>query len=187
MCTNIPIECLCSQTTPTNTPCIYTGVDLPTIGSVTGDTVESVFQDIEAYLAANIAPDISSNIVLYSEQALGTNTPGTFPVYNTLSNTSYTVPLGGDGEYEIEYVGEMFSTTTGKLNLRLLVNNSPYNPVVDREISTNGMTNVSVPFKLFASRINLIAGFTIKIEASATPSKVTTYPRNAVCKITKIS
>jgi len=187
MCTNIPIECPCSQTTPTNKPCVYTGVDLPLIGSVTGDSVESVFLNIEEYLEGNLVPNITSKTVYYSEQALGANTPGNFPVYNTMAGTTYTVPLGGDGEYEIEYVGEMFSTSTGKLNLRLLVNNSPYNAAVNREISTNGMTNVSIPFKLFASRINLIAGFTIKIEASATPSKVTTYPRNAVCKITKIS
>lgn len=177
----------CTSCATLTAPCLYNGPDLTLLGSKTGDTIESVFQDIEDYLEAQTIPGMTLGVVYYSEKALGTGSVGSTPTFSTITGTSYTVPLGGDGEYEIEYVGEAFSTGTGKLNLSLKVNGSVYNSMVDREISTNGMTNSSIPFKLFASRINLSAGNTIRIDGSATANNTAIYPRNAVCKITKIS
>jgi hypothetical protein len=175
MCTDCPDS---YPVTPLTAPCKYLGADIPCVGILSGDTYESAFSKLADFIC-NVDPALPE-LVKYSETALGVGSATT--VLALLSGSSYTVPLGGDGEYEITYVGEYFADVAGTLVLKLFKNTSEYNTTVRRTVYVSNKT--VIPFTLFASNIALVAGDSISVKATAS---VDTYPQNAICKITKIS
>lgn len=185
-CNQTPIDppCNCTgYTSPCNclgytSPCKYSGADLPCIGIIAGETIDSAITKL-ADTICNLTPNLPES-VLYSERALGTGLITT--ILSSVSGTSYIVPLGGDGEYEITYVGEYSTPVAGSLSLRLYKGLTEYNAIVRRTVT--GAIATVTPFTLFASNISLVAGDEIVIKASAT---ALTYPQNAICKISKIS
>lgn len=167
----------CNEPTITS-PCKYTGADLPCVGIIQNETIDSAITKI-ADTICNLTPTFPKT-VLYTERALGPSSITTS--LTSVTGTSYTVPAGGDGEYEITYVGQYHTPVVGTLSLRLYKGLIEYNSIVRRTVS--GEVSTITPFTLFASNINLIAGDTIVIKATATTN---TYAQNAICKVTKIS
>lgn len=161
-----------------STPCKYIGADIPCIGIISGETIDSAISKLAETIcsATNTLPET----VLYSERVLGVGTVTT--TLATVSGTSYTVPLGGDGEYEISYIGEYQTNVAGTLILKLYKDTSEYNTVVRRTVT--GADSTITPFTLFSSNISLVVGDQIAIKATASGG---TWPQNAICKISKIS
>ena len=161
-----------------STPCKYIGADLPCIGIISGETIDSAISKLAETIcsATNTLPET----VLYSERALGTGTVTT--TLATISGTSFTVPAGGDGEYEINYVGEYQTDVAGILILKLYKGITEYSSVARRTVA--GADSTITPFTLFCSNISLVAGNQIAIKAT---TSLGTWPKNAICKITKIS
>jgi len=173
--------CDCTPTTVTTvltTPCKYTGADIACVGIISGESIDSAIGKLADTICnlTNPAPEL----VLYSERALGSGSIGTSLV--SITGTSYTVPIGGAGDYEITYVGEYKTPSAGTLVLRLYKGTSEYSAIVARTVQ--GAATTITPFTLFSSNITLLAGDTIAIRGAATAS---TYAQNAICKITKIS
>ena len=159
-------------------PCKYTGANLPCIGIIAGESIDSAITKL-ADTVCNLTPTFPK-LVLYDERALGLGFITSS--LTSITGTSYTVPAGGDGEYEITYVGQYVTPSTGSLSLRLYKGLIEYNSIVRRTVT--GAASTVTPFTLFASNISLVAGDVIVIKASATSA---TYPPNTICKITKIS
>ncbi len=171
-------ECNECNQLPLSTPCKYTGAALPCIGIIPGETLDSAITKL-ADTVCDLTP-IGPKSVFYSERTLGPSSITTS--LTSVTGTSYTVPAGGDGEYEITYVGQYNTPVFGALSLRLYKGLIEYNSIVRRTVS--GAISTITPFTLFASNISLIAGDTIVIKATAT---LNTYAQNTICKITKIS
>ena len=171
-------DCGCTPTTPITSPCKYSGADLPCVGIISGESIDSAIGKLSESIC-NVTPNLPET-VLYTERVLGSGS-----LSNTLasiSGASYTVPLGGDGDYEITYVGEYVAPVSGTLSLRLYKGLTEYSTIVRRTVV--GAATTTTPFTLFSSNIPLVAGDTIVIKGTATTS---TSPSNAICKITRIS
>lgn len=171
-------DCGCTPETPITTPCKYLGANIDCVGIISGESIDSAIGKLADTICnlTNPAPEL----VLYSERALGSGAIGTS--LSNITGTSYTVPVGGDGDYEITYVGEYKTPSAGTLVLKLYKGTSEYSAVVARTVQ--GAASTTTPFTLFSSNITLVAGDVIVIKGSATAS---TYAQNAICKITKIS
>lgn len=167
-----------------STPCKYTGTALDCVGIETNDTIEVVFQKLAEYVCALELSPITNELVYYSETGLGSNTGGATPTYTTLANTTYTIPVGADGDYEINYVGEVRVSAENTIIFKVYKNGAAIGPYTYRKIESEFYTYV--PFTLFLSNLTLEAGDVITIR-SMSSDKVSTYPVNCVLKITKIS
>lgn len=175
--------CDCTPTTspcsPTSAPCTYGGSNLDCIGILNGESYDSAISKLSESICNLTASGTQQ--AFYSERAFGTGTPTT--TLSSLSGASYTIPIGGDGDYEISYIGEYVAPVAGTLSLRLYKNSSEYSTVVRRTVTTN-TTNSTIPFTLTASSITLVAGDVLVVKGSST---ATTFIQNVVCKISKIS
>lgn len=176
-----PCDCLptSSPCLPTSAPCTYGGSNLDCTGILNGESYDSAISK----LSESICNLTSSGVqqVFYSERAFGLGTPTT--TLSNLSGASYTIPVGGEGTYEILYTGEYNAPIAGTLTLSLYENTSLYSPTATRIVKTN-TTNSIVPFTLLVSNIYLFDGDELLIKGSST---ATTFMKNVFCKISKIS
>ena len=175
--TYINPPCNCGES---SLPCKYTGANLPCIGIISGETLDAAISKLSDTIC-NITPNLPE-VVLYTEKALGAGFITTS--LTTVTGTSQVVPAGGEGEYEITYIGQYNNpdSALGTLSLRLYKGLVEYNSIVRRTVV--GVELSVTPFTLFASNINLVAGDEILIKASAT---ALTFPQNAICKVSKVS
>ena len=171
-------DCGCTPTTPITSPCKYSGADLPCVGIISGESIDSAIGKLSESIC-NVMPNLPET-VFYTERALGLGTISASLA--SISGTSYTVPLGGDGEYEVTYIGEYEAEIVGTMILKLFKGLTEYSTIVRRTLLVAADT--ITPFTLFSSNIPLVAGDTIVIKGLAT---ATTFPKNAICKITRIS
>ena len=182
MCTtcneNIPIA-------PVTKPCAYTGAPIDCIGIKTGDTYEVAFQKLSEYVCSLDLFPTANKLVYYSETALGSNSGLVYPTFGVLQNTTYTIPNGGDGEYEINYSGNIvFPNSTNELDLSVFVNGIEHSTLSRKKIS--GIVTGTFPISVFVSNLSLVAGDIITLRC-ASLNKATMYPENFVLKISKIS
>jgi hypothetical protein len=179
--------CCDDEVIPTpSTPCGYTGADIECVGILTGDAIEVVVQKITDYLCALECCTNSevSNIPYYTNTPLGIRTVAIIPATPTvITGTTYTIPVGEGGDYEIQYVGEYNTPTAGTLNLKLFKNLSEYSVITSKTVTLPTGPAV-VPFIVFATNVALVAGDVLSIRGSANANS---YPQNAVFKVTKIS
>lgn len=165
-----------------STPCKYTGPTLNCVGITTNDTIDVAIEKLGEYLCTLEIFPSKNELVHYSETALGSNTGGNTPTYVTLANTTYTVET--DGDYEINYVGEVRVSAEDTIIFKVYKNGAEINPYTQRKIESEFYTYV--PFNLFLSNLTLVAGDIITIRSMST-NNINTYPVNCVLKITKIS
>jgi hypothetical protein len=166
-------------------PCSYTGAPIDCIGIKTGDSYEVAFQKLSEYVCNLDLFPTSNKLVYYSETALGPNTPGTYPTYSILSNTTYIIPNGGDGEYEVVYTGNIvFPYDTNELDISLFINGVEHSALARKTITsiTSGIT----PITFFISNLTLVAGDIVTMRCTSLKKDVM-YPENFVLKISKIS
>lgn len=126
----------------------------------------------------------SENTVLYTEtELIAGNTLAIDPSYSVLPNTSYTVPTGGAGDYEVLYTGNFNTSLAGfGIIMEVRVNGT----IVRSSAKTDlfgGKTKTS--FSLFVSEITLSEGDTITVEASV-PTEPTAL-ENLNYKIKKLT
>lgn len=167
-----------------STPCKYVGADLACVGINTNDTIDVAFQKLAEYVCAlNLIPTVN-DLVHYSESALGAYTGGTSPTYSTLANSTYTIPTGSDGDYEINYVGQAVIAAGASITFKVYKNGVAINAYTHRTITSAGAA--TIPFSLFLSNLTLVATDIITVKSTAT-NNATTYPVNCILKITKIA
>lgn len=170
---------------PVTKPCAYNGAPIDCIGINTGDTYEVAFQKLSEYVCNLDLFPTSNRLVYYSESALGANSGGTYPTYAVLQNTTYTIPNGGDGEYEITYSGNVvLPNATNELDLSVYINNVEHSALSRKTVA--GINPGTFPVSLFVSNISLVQGDVITIQCTSL-DKATMYPENFVLKISKIS
>ena len=175
--------CTCNQQNLSSKPCKYTGIDLPTLGINTGDSVEESFQSVEDF-AANLtvlAPNCNE-LMKYTETTapeLNQNN-----AYLTLDNTTFTVPTAYAGVYELNYVGEVRFTGVGHVSLYIDVEGQQVSLI--RTIKCGVFDTESIQqVNLFASNITLNEGDVLKIKVSVTDVQ-TCNLENCVLKITRL-
>jgi hypothetical protein len=120
--------------------------------------------------------------VLFSVEKLGNGT-----VTGVLTSTSYTVPTGMGGTYEIEYYVDCVLPGGGTANIlldarknTLVINNDAQRSVVNSNAAAITANQV---FKL--TNISLSPGDTIDMYATIS-GPAGTYPARGICIITKI-
>lgn len=181
--------CGCNNTTK---DCIlrYTGATIDCLGIENNELMESVIQTLSDYVCAHQEalenPTCCETVVKYSVEELGLGILGESPTESILTNTSYTVPVGGAGTYKLSYIAQTFhiKTTGCFATYSIYINDVEYNILVRRTTQTDG--NEVVPFTLYASNISLSDGDVISIKGSAL-DVIKAYPQNAIYELTKIS
>lgn len=180
--------CTCNQQNPSSKPCKYTGIDLPTLGINTGDSVEESFQSVEDF-AANLtvlAPNCNELMKYTETPAPVLNANDT---YLTLSNTTFTVPTGYTGVYEVNYVGTVDVTGPNEMSMYIEVVGSVLTSQVSLTRTVKNSADIELSFKhqinLFASNISLNEGDVLKIKALSTDIQNCKL-ENCVLKITRL-
>ena len=122
--------------------------------------------------------------VFYSEQALGAGSVGTSPTRSVITGTAYTIPVGGDGDYKIDYnVDVNLGDGASDVSYAVYVNAVLYS-VIERNIVEPdiGVQHSSITL----SNISLTEGDVIDIRGESN-SPSSHYLINGVCIIEKIS
>jgi hypothetical protein len=176
--------CTCNQQNPSSKPCKYTGIDLPTLGINTGDSVEESFQSVEDF-AANLtvlAPNCNE-LMKYTETAAPVLNQNN--TYLTLDNTIFTVPTGYTGVYEVNYVGTVDVTGPNEMSMFIEVNGSQVSFTRTMKNSADTELQFKHQINLFASNINLNEGDVLKIKAMSTDIQ-NCFLENCILKITRL-
>ncbi len=130
-------------------------------------------------------------IVLYSEEKSPGGASGTPAV---LTSTTYTVPVGGDGKYEIDYTFDATLTLSGSAHSREIEvsaykNGTVINSDITRSVKMQDATSSASDYltttgRFFMSQITLVEGdvFTMRGLIPVPGGTIT----QAVCKLTKI-
>jgi hypothetical protein len=176
--------CTCNQQNSSSKPCKYTGIDLPTLGINTGDSVEESFQSVEDF-AANLtvlAPNCNE-LMKYTE----TPEPelSQSDIYLPLANTTFTVPTGYTGVYEVNYVGTVDVTGPNEMSMYIEVNGSKVSLTRTMKNSADAELQFKYQINLFASNINLNEGDVLKIRAFSTDIQ-NCFLENCILKITRL-
>lgn len=175
--------CGCTETTK---ECIlrYTGETIDCLGIEKNELIETAIQTLaENICLLNDNASCCQEVVLYSENALGAESITISPTLFTLPGTTYTVPTGGAGTYELSYVGQTYIGNSGGMSIFIYKNGAVYHPATTRTIA--GAKDFVIPFNVFASNIVLAEGDEIKLITAANAETI--YPQNAVYKLTKIN
>jgi hypothetical protein len=155
--------CTCNQQNPSSKPCKYTGIDLPTLGINTGDSVEESFQSVEDF-AANLtvlAPNCNELMKYTETEAVpisGVNN------YSTAANTIFTVPTAYAGIYEVNYVGEVRFEAVGLVSMYIDVQGSRVSLIRTVKCGVFNELNSVQQINLFASNIALDEGDVLQIK-----------------------
>jgi len=119
-------------------------------------------------------------LVYSSNEALQADLPGLSPLYNTMTNASFTVLETGN--YEVLYVSEVIFEFNATVLVNIFVNGIAVTNTLRTII---GVTGLCIPMSVFKTNIALTAGQIITLKCSSTfPG--TAYLRNANLKICKL-
>ena len=175
--------CTCNQQNQSSKPCKYTGIDLPTLGINTGDSVEESFQSVEDF-AANLtvlAPNCNELMKYTETPAVGISLADQ---YSPATNTTFTVPTAYAGVYELNYVGEVRFTGVGHVSMYIEVEGQQVSLI--RTIKCGVFDTESIQqANLFASNITLNEGDVLKIKVLTTDTQNCNL-ENCVLKITRL-
>lgn len=112
--------------------------------------------------------------VKYQVERLGINTSGTSPTYTTLTNMTYTVPTGGAGTYELEFVADTEFSFSGagnnQVTIQIYKNGLEINPNNQKRIKATSSGNESfiIPALSKISNVTLAVGDIIDVRSTST-------------------
>lgn len=164
----------------------YTGEDIECLGITKNDLIEDVIQTISEYICPLVeAEPCCQEIVAYTIERLGATSLPTFPTISAITGTSYTVPAGAGGTYELVYTGEtVFDATVGNYALySVYINNVEYNIATARKTAIDGDGNI--PFNILISNLTLAEGDVIDVRGTCF-LQAASYAQNAIFKLTKL-
>jgi hypothetical protein len=105
-------------------------------------------------------------------------------VISDLTSASYTIPVGGNGNYRILYTGHAdFLTVAGTVTLIINKNGVEITSIARRTI-TSGVSGFMLSFNIFLTNITLVAGDILSISGSISQSGIAI--RNCILEISKI-
>jgi hypothetical protein len=103
-----------------------------------------------------------------------------------IPGTSYTVPVGGAGDYRLLYTGHAdFLTQVGTITLKIMIDGVDFNSDT-RRVITMGGTGSMIPFNLFGTEIPLLANEQLSVYGSAVGAGSGLAIRNCVLEISKM-
>lgn len=131
--------------------------------------------------------------VKYQTERLGADTSGTSPAYTVLTNMTYTVPTGGAGTYELEFVSDaefVYSAGgTNQITLQVYKNALEIDPNVQKRIKTSnssGINSLIIPAIVKVSNVTLAVGDTIDVRSTST-APATAFLNFGVLTINRLS
>jgi hypothetical protein len=133
------------------------------------------------------------SLVKYQTERLGIGTSGTSPAYSVLTNMTYTVPAGGAGKYELEFVADAeFVYAAGGSNqvtLQVYKNAVEIDVNVQKRIRTSnfsGGNSFIIPAIVKISNVTLAVGDIIDVRSTST-APTTAYLNFGVLTINRLS
>jgi hypothetical protein len=131
--------------------------------------------------------------VKYQTERLGIGTSGTSPAYSVLTNMTYTVPTGGAGTYELEFVADAEFTYSGagtnQVTLQVYKNALEINVNVQKRIKTanvSGSNSFIIPAMVKISNVVLAVGDIIDVRSTST-APTTAFLNFGVLTINRLS
>lgn len=130
--------------------------------------------------------------VKYQVERLGINTSGTSPTFSTLTNMTYTVPTGGAGTYELEFVADTEFSFSGagnnQVTIQVFKNGLEINPNIQKRIKTTaaGVASFIIPALVKISNVTLAVGDIIDIRSTST-APTTAFLNFGVLTINRLS
>jgi hypothetical protein len=130
--------------------------------------------------------------VLYTNNALGSGTSGTFPTSAVLPSMTYTIPAGGAGTYEVLFVASseftFSSTTNNTIGINIFKNGTIVGANNSKAIKMSGVSgeSFSIPVTVLASNITGAVGDIITVQSTST-SPTTAYLILGILKINKVA
>jgi hypothetical protein len=130
--------------------------------------------------------------VKYQVERLGVSTSGTSPTFTTLTNMTYTVPAGGAGTYELEFVADAqfsFSTSgNNQITIQVYKNGVEINSSIQKRIAaaSSGAELFIIPALIKISNAALAVGDIIDVRSTST-APTNAYLNFGVLTINRLS
>ena len=130
--------------------------------------------------------------VKYQVERLGISTSGTSPTFTTLTNMTYTVPAGGAGTYELEFVADAefsFSVAgNNQVTIQIYKNGLEVNPNNQKRIkvTSSGSESFIIPALVKISNVTLAVGDILDVRSTST-APASAYLNFGVLTINRLS
>jgi hypothetical protein len=131
--------------------------------------------------------------VKYQTERLGIGTSGTSPAYSVLTNMTYTVPTGGAGTYELEFVADAEFSFSGsgahQVTLQVYKNAVEINANVQKRVRVShgsGSNSYIIPAMVKISNVTLAVGDIIDVRSTST-APTTAFLNFGVLTINRLS
>lgn len=182
-------DCGCNEIT------IFDGNDAVGIANITSGAAGSITIYYTNGTSQTITGLANSTPVYYKTETLGPNTSALSPLHATLTNMTYTVPIGEDGVYDLEFVADtslLFLTgaATKAVTVQIYVNGVALETNTQKRVQfTSGIADDAgqiIPVSVKASMISLSANDVITVDSSST-HPTTAYLNYGVLTINKLS
>jgi hypothetical protein len=188
---NLKIMCGCKDCKEIT---LLGGLDGVGIASIVSNSFGTMTFNYTNGQSVTLACPCAQSQVKYQVERLGVNTSGTSPAFTTLTNMTYTVPAGGAGTYELEFVADTqfsFSTIgTNQVTLQVFKNAAEVNVNVQKRIAiTNANADGGsyiIPALVKISNVTLAVGDILDVRSTST-SPATAFLNFGVLTINRLS
>jgi hypothetical protein len=168
------------------------GLDGVGIASIASNSFGTVTYTYTNGQTVTLSCSCANSLVYSQTEALGANTSGTSPTYTVLTNMTYTVPAGGAGTYELEFVADVaFNYSSGGSNqvtLQVFKNAAVINANLQKRVKTTGgdASSFIIPVTVKVATVTLAVGDVIDVRSTST-APITAFLNYGVLTINRLS
>ena len=167
------------------------GIGIASIATNSFGTVTYTYTNGET---VTLSCSCANSLVKYQVEALGAGTSGTSPAYTVLTNMTYTVPAGGAGTYELEFVADAelnFSTGgSDQITLQVFKNAAAISTNIQKRIKITNTgadaANFIIPVNIKIANVTLAVGNIIDVRSTST-APTTAFLNFGVLTINRLS
>jgi hypothetical protein len=183
--------CGCKNCKDITIPTGQDGVGIANIASNSFGTVTYTYTNGQT---VTLPCSCAQSQVKYQTERLGNNTSGSSPTYTVLTNMTYTVPSGGAGTYELEFVADAEFTYSGtgsnQVTIQVFKNGIEITTNVQKRIKTTspdaGGGSYIIPAMVKISNAALSVGDIIDVRSTST-APATAFLNFGVLTINRLS
>ena len=168
------------------------GLDGVGIASIVSNSFGTMTFNYTNGQSVTLACPCAQSQVKYQVERLGVNTSGTSPAFTTLTNMTYTVPAGGAGTYELEFVADAefsFSVAgNNQVTIQIFKNALEVNPNNQKRIkvTSSGSESFIIPALVKISNVTLAVGDILDVRSTST-APASAYLNFGVLTINRLS
>jgi len=170
------------------------GLDGVGIASIASNSFGTVTYTYTNGQIVTLSCSCANSLVKNQIEALGANTSGASPTYTVLTNMTYTVPAGGAGLYQLEFVADteftFSSATSNQVTLQVYKNAAIISSNIQKRVKiTNTAASASsfiVPVSVKVANVTLAVGDTIDVRSTST-APATAFLNFGVLTINRLS